>query len=312
MSAPFSERVTRHPPLSALRRLALGGWRQAARTPHCPETPRLDGVRALVTGGSRGIGLATSQGLAERGAHVWMASRDARSGASVARELDQRSVGDARFLALDLADLEAIARSLDALAAQNSIRACPLDLFIANAGLWPTRYARSAQGHEIAFATNVLGHQALLQGAIARGLLADHARVIFVTGDIYILASACTADFFYRTPLGGQRAYCRSKLGNLWQAREWAGRRPDLRVYAVHPGVIASELGVSWAAGLKRSVMLPLAAGAQTTLFCATQPALPSGSYYHNVFGRVELDPRDPAADAEGAKALWECLESLR
>ncbi|MEM7408805.1 MAG: SDR family NAD(P)-dependent oxidoreductase [Myxococcota bacterium] len=311
MSVPFAERVTRHPSISAARRLALGGWRQAARTPHCPDTPRLDGARALVTGGSRGIGLATSQGLAERGAQVWMASRDARSGASVARELAQRSAGDAHFLALDLADLDAIAHSLDALAEQLA-PGRPLDLFVANAGLWPTRYARSAQGHEVAFATNVLGHQALLQGAIARGLLADNARVIFVTGDIYILASECTPDFRYRTPLGGQLAYCRSKLGNLWQAREWAERRPDLRVHAVHPGVIASELGVSGAAGLKRAIMLPLAAGAQTTLFCATQPELTSGSYYHNVLGRVELDPRDPAANAAGAKALWECLEDLR
>jgi len=72
------------------------------------------------------------------------------------------------------------------------------DVLVANAGLWPTRHAFSAQGHEIAFATNVLGHHALVQGAIDRGLLSGSARILVVTGDIYVMSSDCTADHRYR------------------------------------------------------------------------------------------------------------------
>ena len=138
--------------------------------------------------------------------------------------------------------------------------------------------------------------------------------MILLTGDIYIMASECSADFRYRGMLGGQSAYCRSKLGNLWCSRELARRRPKLRVHAVHPGVIASDLGGS-SRGIigaaKRAFLLPPERGAQTSLFCATQPDLTSGGYYHNVLGRVELRADDPAANAAKAEAFWDLLESL-
>jgi NAD(P)-dependent dehydrogenase (short-subunit alcohol dehydrogenase family) len=287
-------------------------WRQAARSGVCPAEPRLDGRIALVTGGSRGIGLATSRGLAERGAEVLTASRGRETGERIATELRTETGRPAHFVPLDLGDLATIPATLDRLAAILAER--ELDILIANAGLWPSGHGLSAQGHEIAFATNVLGHHALIQGTLERGLLAEGARVVVVTGDIYILSDECSADYTYHGAYGGQLAYCRSKLGNLWYAQELARRHPELRVHAVHPGVIASELGVGSgrvAAWIKRAFMLPIGAGAQTSLFCATQPDLESGTYYHNVLGRIELDPTDPGADATKAKALWELVERL-
>jgi hypothetical protein len=82
----------------------------------------------------------------------------------------------------------------------------------------------------------------------------------------------------------------------------------------VHPGVIASELGVGntgIAGAVKRALMISPERGAQTSLFCATQPDLESGTYYHNTLGRVELRPDDPGADDEKARALWELVEGL-
>jgi NAD(P)-dependent dehydrogenase (short-subunit alcohol dehydrogenase family) len=145
-------------------------------------------------------------------------------------------------------------------------------------------------------------------------MVADGARVVFVTGDIYIMARECSPDYAYRGMLGGQQAYCRSKLGNLWYVTELSRRNPAIRVHAVHPGVIATELGGSntgIAGGLKRALMLSPEQGAQTSLFCATQPGLESGSYHHNTLGRVELRPEDPASDGIRAKALWEQVEQL-
>jgi len=216
------------------------------------------------------------------------------------------------FAPLDLGDLLTVPRTLECV--QRLLAGRRLSIVVANAGLWPTRHACSAQGHELAFATNVLGHHALLRGALELGLLADGARVVVVTGDIYVMSSHCSSDYSYRGPLGGQRAYCRSKLGNLWHARELARRHPELRVHAVHPGVIGSELGGGNAAivgAIKRASMLSLEQGAQTSLFCATQPDLESGTYYHNVLGRVVLHPDDPAADDVKSAAFWDLVEEL-
>ena len=310
MPVAWSQRVTSLP-RSPFARLWLSTWRQAAKSPVCPLTPRLDGSAFLVTGGVRGIGLATSRGLAARGATVVAASRGA-DGEREARRLREQTGSPVHFLALDLADLDSVRRCVGALG--DMLAGRPLDGLIANAGLWPTRHARSAQGHEIAFATNVLGHYALIRGLERRGLLAERARVVIVTGDIYVLAHECSSDFAYSGTRGGQQAYCRSKLGDLWLARELSERYPGRPVFCVHPGVIASGLaggstGVAFA--LKRALLLSPEAGAQTSLMCATQPGLVSGAYYHNCLGRVQLPEGDPALDAARARSLWRRLEEL-
>jgi retinol dehydrogenase-12 len=307
----FADRVSHHPPTRVLPRLLRCMWRQAQASPLCPPTP-MDGQIALVTGGSRGIGLETSRGLAARGAEVVSAARGQDAGERMMAALRVEYDRPAHFLPLDLADLATVPRTLDRLEILLAGRS--LDVLIANAGLLPTRHARSAQGHEIAFAANVLGHYALIRGALERDLLAEGCRVVVVTGDIYIMARECSAGFVYRGALGGHQAYCRSKLGNLWYAHELARRHPSLRVHAVHPGVVASQLGGgnAWLArAIGRAFMLSPERGAQTSLFCATQPGLASGTYYHNVLGRVELSPADPASDARRASELWGLLERL-
>lgn len=306
----FANRFSVHPPASIPRRLARCLWHQRSQTALCPTTPRLDGQVALVTGGSRGIGLETVRGLAARGAEVISASRDETVGSRNAEAIRSEFGVASHFAPLDLSDLASIPRALESIRAALTGRR--LSILIANAGLWPNRHALSAQGHEIAFATNVLGHHCLIRETLP--LLDSGARVVVLTGEIYIMASDCSADFGYRSALGGQTAYCRSKLGNLWYVRELARRHRDIRVHAVHPGVIATELGSSntgIVGGVKRALMLSPEEGAHTSLFCATQPDLESGTYYHNVLGRVQLHPKDPGADEAKSAALWELLEEL-
>ncbi len=308
-AAPGATRASRH----WAPRMLASMWRQGARSLVCPEAPRLDGQRALVTGGSEGVGLGTCRGLLQRGARVIMASRSAAKAERACAQLRGELGADApvSYLPLDLSDLSHVREAALTLAAQ--LGGQRLDVLICNAGLWPRRHGVSPQGHELAFATNVLGHFLLLRHLVGRQLAAD-ARVVIVTGDIYILASDCTPDYRYRTPFGGMLAYCRSKLGNLWLARELQRRHPELHVRVAHPGVVATHLGGErrgLADALSRRMMLDVVRGAQTTLYCVTQPDLPDGAYVHNVRGIMKLSDDDPASDAARAEQLWERCEAL-
>ena len=293
----------------AAPRLLATLWRQRARSLLCPDTPSLDGQLALVTGGSEGIGLGTCRGLLRRGARVVIAARSPEKAERALAELraELGAAAPVSFLPLDLSDLDRVVQATKQLAGQT------LDLLVCNAGLWPRRHAVSAQGHELAFATNVLGHHLLVR-RLASGSLASGARVVILTGDIYILADDCTPDYDFRTPRGGMLAYCRSKLGNLWLAGELQRRQPELDVRIAHPGVVSTGLvgargGVSeW---LSRRMLLDADAGAQTTLYCATQPGLPKGAYLHNTAGRMQLRPEDPACDTARAAVLWDRCEAL-
>jgi NAD(P)-dependent dehydrogenase (short-subunit alcohol dehydrogenase family) len=287
---------------------------QARRTPRCPATPRLEGRVALVTGATGGIGLEIARGLAARGASLILPCRDPAKGAALRERLlsTPGSVAPPQLVPMDLEDLDGVRRG-----AGEVVRLCagrPLELLVENAGVWPARPRITKQGHEIAFGVNVLAHFALRQQLAHAGALAPDARVVVLTGDIYILERACTPDYRWSGRLGGMRAYCRSKLGNLWIASELLRRRPQHSVYVAHPGVVATQLGGEVGAlgdRVKRAVMLSPELGAQMPLVCATQPGLVNGGYYHNAHGLMRLHPADPARDARSAAALWELCESL-
>lgn len=298
-------------PKSKWLRLMNCMWKQKARARYCPEGPRLDGQLALVTGGSRGIGFETAKGLAMRGADVVVASRTVAKGQAVCQKLAAETGRDIRFLALDLSDLNSVRSAGQEL--QDRLGSRRFDIVVANAGIWPLSYSESAQNLESAFATNVLGHHLLVRNLLLSGLLKD-GRVVILTGDIYAFAQDCTSNYTYRTPWGGQLAYCRSKLGNLWFAQQLQKRYPGLKVHCVHPGVVASDLGgigsdsklLRW---VKSLFFISPEQGAQTTLLCSTQEL--EGFYYHNVFGQVELPESDPARQETKAEQLWCHCEDL-
>jgi NAD(P)-dependent dehydrogenase (short-subunit alcohol dehydrogenase family) len=297
-------------PRSPLRRLLSASFRQSARSLRCPESPRLDGRRALVTGATGGIGLAIVHGLARRGAQLILPCRHLAKAERVASTLRDASGAAVELVEMDLEDLASVRSGADRIASLAGGR--PLDLLVENAGVWPQRYSETRQGFEIAFGVNVLAHFALRERLRAAGLL-ESARVVILTGDIYVLASTCTPERRWTGPLGGMRAYCRSKLGNLWVGFELARRRPELSVAVVHPGVVATNLGGDFGAAgawLRRQIMIPPELGAETPLFCATQP-VESGSYWHNVHGRMRLAPDDPASDAEAARRLFDRCAAL-
>lgn len=304
-------RVSRRP----LTRLWQCFYQQQAKMRYCPPTPRLDGKTALVTGATSGIGRETARGLLERGAHVILACRNIEK--AVAQKAEFAACGfepsAITLVQCDLSDLQSVQAVIDEITHLPNLP--PISLLVENAGVMATDYAVSPQGHEISFATNVLGHFALRAGLLAQGRLAPNARIIIVTGDIYVLSKNCSPDYVWRGRLGGLQAHCRSKLGNFWIGRELQRRYPSLSVFMVHPGVVTTNLGRGTHSDSKPTRIWDGFAvtpemGAQTLLLCASQPDVCHGSYYHNVHGEAELANDDPAMNDIAACALWErCLQ---
>ncbi|MEL6346328.1 MAG: SDR family NAD(P)-dependent oxidoreductase [Myxococcota bacterium] len=285
-----------------LRRLFACMWQQRAHLIDYP-TPRADQQRVLITGGNGGIGLATARGLLRRGADVTIACRNPEKARHAAQQLLDETGQSVDIALCDLADLGSVAQCAGALDGV-------FDVLICNAGVWAKSYAETAQGHEISFGVNVLGHFLLIEKMIDRGVLAEGARVVIVTGDIYVMVSDCSPDYRYRGALGGQWAYCRSKLGNLWLRHALEDAHPDRKWFAVHPGVVTTNLAgaASGPAWLTDRLLISPDEGAQTSIACATVPDMPTG-YHHNTLGHVALDPTDPGANAEGwRRMMTQCV----
>src|SRR5262245_36928700 len=298
-------------PAFDLFRPLAASWRQAGRTPLCPDTPRLDGKLAVVTGGNAGIGLEISRGLAVRGAELVIAARNPATAAAARQAISEETGARVHHVSLDLTDLRSVVaatESLEEIAAGRNI-----DLLIANAGIAPMTHALSAQGHEIAFAVNVLGHHVFVRRLAKRGQFAS-GRLVVQTAELYPLVSDCTSDFRYSGRIGGMISYCRSRLGSIWFARAFADHHPGIEVYSVHPGVIASGIangGQPRSSGLLKRIMPDVVLGAHTPLFVATQPGLERGGYYHNTLGLVLLPRGDISMDATKIAAFWSRLEEL-
>ena len=206
-----------------------------------------------------GIGLEIARGLARRGASLILPCRNPEKGRRVAEALGCEVAPGATvdLVELDLEDLDAVRRGADAIARTASGR--PVDAARRERGRLAAALRRDAQGFEIAFGVNVLAHFALRRELAAAGVL-GRARVVVLTGDIYVLASECTPRQRWSGPLGGMLAYCRSKLGNVWIAAQLARRSPALEVAVAHPGVVATNLGGNAGAlvnRFKRRFMIP-------------------------------------------------------
>jgi len=299
------------PPANTWARVARCSIGQQRKTRRCPPTPRLDGKRTLVTGGTNGIGVEIARGLLARGADVVLPCRDLQKGSRVREELRRDAGATARIdlVPLDLADLDSVRQAAREIAAMTA----RIDVLVENAGVMERVPSLTPQGHERTFGINVLGHFVLRRQLLEAGLLPE-ARVVVLTGDIYVLQSDCTPDYWWRGAWGGLMAYCRSKLGNLWVAAELQKRHPELTVVVAHPGAIATDLGgKSGAIGtwFKRTFMLDAERGAQTPLICATQDDVRRGGYYHNVFGLVRLREQDAARNLIAAANLWALCERL-
>ena len=291
------------------------------------DIPPQHGNRAVVTG-TGGLGYEDALALARAGAVVVIAGRDPAKGAAAVARIGAAVPGAAvRFESLDLASLQSVADFCARLRGQGE----PLDLLINNAGVMvPPRRRMSADGFELQFATNHLGHFALTAGLLPLLRAARAPRVVTLSsiaardGVIDFEDLAAARDYH---PM---RVYSRSKLACLMVALELQ-RRSDaagwgIASIAAHPGVSRTDLrhnapGRRSAIGVARSLLWflfqPAAQGALPTLYAAAAPeARPGGYYGPHALGEtrgypVEAKIPPQALDAAAAARLWDVSVEL-
>lgn len=301
------------------------------------EIPSQAGRRYLITGGNSGIGYHAALKLARKGADVVLACRDrGRGEAAIARLCEEAPSCRTELAILDLASLASVRE----FAAAELARKCPLHVLINNAGvLAPPRRRETADGFEVQFGTNVLGHFALT-GLLLPALTAtasesgDRPRIVTIASLAHKRGRLNFDDLQSRRSYSPWGAYQQSKLGNLMLALE-LGRRlraagsPVISL-AAHPGVADTNLfkkedyspfekAVRNMMGHAIGIFLNTdAEGALPTLFAATAPeASDSGYYGPQSFGEMRGEIVGPAKiapharDLAAAARLWGICEEL-
>jgi WW domain-containing oxidoreductase len=273
----------------------------------------LEGKSILITGCNSGIGEEAARVLALRGAHVLGCARTLEKAKEACARLPG---GKATPYACELSDPASVKACVAAVIASGT----KLDAILCNAGIMALPKLEKAHGYELQFFTNHIGHFLLVTGLL--GQLTGDGRVVMISSAAHGAAPKGGIEF---DNLSGDRgyqpwtAYGQSKFANLLFAQELQRRFAGTRrtAYAVHPGVIATNLTrsmplvarVVWAA-MGPLVLKSVGEGAATGVFAAVHPkALPlAGGYLADCNGKR---PRRDALDAATAGRLWTESEKI-
>jgi NAD(P)-dependent dehydrogenase (short-subunit alcohol dehydrogenase family) len=282
--------------------------------------PDQAGRTVVITGANSGIGAVTAAELARAGARVIIACRNTAKGEAAASGMAGMAgmAGTVQVRSLDLADLDSVRAFASALSD-------PVDILINNAGVMALPLRRTADGFEMQFGTNHLGHFALT------GLLLDRIRdrVVTVASGAHRLGKIRFDDLNWdQGRYQRWSAYGQSKLANLLFTYELARRLTaagsPVKAVAAHPGYAATNLQ-SHTESIQDTIMAlgnrvlaqPAAMGALPTLYAAAVPDLASGSYIgpDGLFeqrGHPKIVGSSAASrDESAARRLWGLSESL-
>jgi NAD(P)-dependent dehydrogenase (short-subunit alcohol dehydrogenase family) len=276
---------------------------------------------AIVTGSSSGIGYETARVLAEKNATVIIAVRNLQKGKAAADKiLGQHPNADLEVMELDLANLESVRKFADEFKNKFS----RLDLLINNAGVMMPPYSKTADGFELQFGTNHLGHFALT------GLLFD---LIKATSGSRIVNVSSTAHYYGNLDFDDlkwekrrykkMRAYGDSKIANIYFTYELQKKLEkegaNTLAAASHPGWTATELQrhTGLIRFLNNFFSQDITMGALPTLYAAVAADVKGGDYYGPSGWREQrgypkkVESNELSHNQEIARKLWEVSEEL-
>ena len=291
------------------------------------DIPDQHGRTAVVTGANGGLGLETARQLAAKGAHVVMAVRNQEKAAAAVGEIRASAPGASlELVALDLASQASVrAAAGQVIAAHKSI-----DLLINNAGVMGIPEAETADGFEMQFGVDHLGHWTLTALLLPAMLRTPGSRIVTVTSTAHHLGRAVNpANPHLHGRYRPWRAYGQAKLANfhfgLGLQRELEKAGASTASLIAHPGLSNTDLqavSVQQTGGgasqrfflvLARRTGMPAADGALSQLRAATDPAAKGGEFYGPLFVNSGPPVRKPVLRRPGMDkaitTLWAVSE---
>ncbi|MGU3501319.1 SDR family NAD(P)-dependent oxidoreductase [Mycobacterium sp. C31M] len=285
-------------------------------TAHIPDQT---GRTAVVTGANTGLGFETAKALAGGGATVVLAVRDADKGKRAAAQIG----GDVSVTELDLGALDSVRSAAETLRGLDRI-----DLLINNAGVMTPPRSTTADGFELQFGTNHLGHFALTGLLLDKLLDVPGSRIVTVSSNGHKMGGAIHFDDLqWERSYSRLGAYAQSKLANLlftYELQRRLATRGKTVAVAAHPGTSSTELArhlpsaaqPAWSV-IGRFAAQPAADGALPTLRAATDPAVLGGQYYGPSSiaqwrgAPVVVASSDQSYDQDIQRRLWAVSEEL-
>ena len=279
------------------------------------------GKVAVVTGANSGLGFEIASTLAEKGARVIMAVRNKKKGDGASEKMRTRHPGAAvEVMQLDLADLASVRRFVESFKKRYS----RLDLLINNAGVMAPPYGKTADGFELQFGTNHLGHFALTVLLIDMLKRVPGSRVVTVSSGAHAFGVLDFDDLNWeKRRYNKWQAYGDSKLANLYFTKELQRRLDEeganALAVAAHPGWAATELQrhQSWLFLLNNFFAQSPGMGALPMLYAATAPDVHGGEYFGpDGMGEmrgypVKVRSSKRSRDMALARRLWENSEKM-
>jgi NAD(P)-dependent dehydrogenase (short-subunit alcohol dehydrogenase family) len=311
---------------------------QAARRgrPHwtAADMPDQTGRIAVITGASNGIGHQVARVLANRGARLVLACRDVRRGRAAADRIGALSGAgsgpagvSADVVELDLSSLGSVRTA----AATIRARYPRIDLLINNAGVMEVPYQRTADGFELTFATNHLGHFALTGLLLDALLTVPCSRIVTMSSQGHVDGVMNFADLQSEHSYDPAGAYHQSKLANLLFTyaldRRLRSARAATLALGAHPGVVYTDL-FRHRSPLQQLLISPRARpinfwavqsvqkGALPVLRAATDPSAESGQYYgphrrHDTGYPIAVQSSPRSRDVADQERLWQVSQEL-
>lgn len=284
------------------------------------------GTSVVITGATEGIGREAARFLADANIGVIVCARDAAKAETAASYIREAGANASlvRTVTCDLSSVDSVDAASGMVLAAAEEMGAPLRGLLLNAGVWPTSKQITADGAEVAWQSNHLGHfqlaNQLLPAMAESAGDADELRVVTVSSSAHGIPSALDLDdvTWERRKFDASINYGETKLANLLFAQELAERAPSPRFksLAVHPGVVATSLFRDFGAAAPPAQVLgllddtPLGLvfrsprdGCRSSLYALLSPTVPNGAYV------VDCEPTDtsPASKAPRARAeLWE------
>ena len=286
------------------------------------DIPDLTGKTTVVTGANGGLGLESAKALAGAGAHIVMAARNQEKAQAAFDEIKEtHPEASLEIVELDLGSFESTKTAAAKIAANHPV----VDILINNAGLMAMPERRTADGHEMQFGVNHLGHWIFTAELLKPLLAADAARVVTVTSTAHLTGHIVDPDNVnMEGKYSAWGAYGRAKLANfhfgIGLQREFAKRGLKAQSLVAHPGLSHTNLqihtheqgGAGRSSGfwkwMAATTGMSAARGTLSQLRAATDPGARGGEFYGPRWGNNGAPVRKPILrrDIEkGIEILW-------